>query len=165
MPFKDATQPVQIANGSGITAALRVTKACASVGVVLTAAAQELHFGGSLIGKSLVVQIGTGEDEGRLRVLVDKRGTFEARPFLKFGGVRLQIAAWPNLPRAPRAKGAVTAERQTDGSVLLTLPSWARPDGEGGKLDAAFGRAPAAVVQPKGVSSLAAAGKAKALGR
>ncbi|MCP3970040.1 MAG: hypothetical protein GY717_06945 [Rhodobacteraceae bacterium] len=171
MAFTPATPPEAKTPGTGISAVLRVSKTLNTVRLFLSATAQAEHFGGSIIGRKLRVEIGSGEDEGRLLIALDERGAVAANPFLKKGGATLVLNAWGNLPGAPRPKGDCSISRSGGGEAVLCLPSWAVAEGKGGKLDASYVAStppvPAArtrrEAQPRrSVSSQAAAGREKA---
>jgi len=77
------------------------------------------------------------------------------------------MASWDLLPKSKRPAASCTVfEAPTESLLILTLPSFCKPSGVGGKMAEAFpgpARAGAAAPNP-GVSSLAAQGRAKSRG-
>lgn len=151
---KPAPTSARYQPGPIVSAVLHKHRAGFKVRVNLNKQAQEKYFNTSLIGRRLTVQIGKDEDQGKICVRCDPKGAFEAKPFLKAGGVSIAIDGWDDLPDTPRGKADCKfLTCRASGAVVFALPPWSRSDAPGGKLGKSA---------PPPTTTFANAGKAKA---
>lgn len=173
MSFTEALPPRAKQDGTGISFSLRELRSGLQARVTMTEAAQKHIFGDVVVGRKAKALIGRDQDEGKLRIVLADDGFLEFTASIR-GSVSLSIRAWDLLPGSPRkAEAAAVVEGGGGDAVTLRLPSWAKPNGAGGKVEEAAPTRPAArkpepgeMVGKKAVS-LADAGEAmkKAVGR
>lgn len=115
------------ARAERISASLNVTRTSGkSVFLYFNKEAQRVLFGGSIVGRRLTVELGTGDDAGIVRVRLDERGNARASG-RRAGGAQVQIAAWGGLPDISIKAENCEYIAPTSGGHLIRLPEWAQP--------------------------------------
>jgi len=104
---------------------LQYSKRRKTVRITVTAEAQKLHFGGSLVGKRVDVMIGRDGDRGRIRVCVAKDGAFECRKSVR-DTVYIAINRWNLLPEDKRPAQMMRIASADDAGVTLMVPDYKR---------------------------------------
>lgn len=135
------------ANTGGLSCFLRITKRGAVFTLFMAAHIQERLFGGSIIGRSFVMAIGRGSDEGKVQlVMLDDNEVIDGHTFVAAKGIKagatLKCGAWDLLPKDKRQGTPVEIEHFDGKKAVLLLPSWARPSRSGGAMEAEFGLKP-----------------------
>jgi hypothetical protein len=141
MPFTDA-RPVEskTPNGTGISMSLSEPKRGRQVvRLTFSSAVQVALFGGPIRDLRFDIGIGRGADEGKLRLVLVDDGEFVAGGGVA-GSASIRITAWDLLPKSKMPSAAISIDhRPSNVEVILKLPSWAKPNGAGGRMEQEFG--------------------------
>ena len=140
MPFTDiAPPPPPPAPGTGISLGLSIPKrGSGKVRLTIRADQQERIFGGPIADKTFSAQVGRGKDEGLLRLVMDPEGDLTAKASMK-GSAFISMMAWDLLPKYKRPSGPCeVTQMPSNVEVIISLPSWAKPSGVGGKISTEF---------------------------
>lgn len=142
MAFTDIAPPPEPkgSGSTGISLGLRVTKSRGVLArLTISEEQQNLLFGGPVNGKRFHMMIGRGQDEGIMKLCLTSDGDIEAKTSAK-GAVFLTMKGWDLLPKDGRPAAQCTVKSHPSNVELyLCLPSWCRPNGVGGKMEAEFG--------------------------
>lgn len=143
MAFTDVAPPETWTNKTGISFSLSAPgkKKTATVRLSFTAVAQEEIFGGPIDGKRFFAKAGRAQDEGRLLLTEHDEGDLVAAKSMH-GSANIKMKAWDLLPKSKRPAAAIDLVGPQEGGFVFQLPTWARPNGVGGKMTEEYGLKP-----------------------
>lgn len=138
MSFTNALPPVGNTIKTGISFGISARSRGVTARLTFTAQAQQEIFNRPIAGLAFRVQVGRGQDEGRLLLSLDENGELQARGGVR-GSASIPMKAWDLLPQAKTpAAPCDLLEGRADG-LLIKLPVWTCPSKPGGKLDQEHG--------------------------
>lgn len=139
MPFTSAPPlPAPRPSGTGITCSTRISKRGNTFWLIFNEDAQKRYFGRSIIGEKADVRIGRGSDEGKMQITLGA-GDFEVHKGMR-GSATIKVGAWDLLPKDKRPAASGEPINFNERSMVLKLPSWAKPSSHDGKIAQEFSR-------------------------
>lgn len=133
---------------SGISMSIMKSTGGWVVRFTISEKAQEAHFGGSLDREKLDLLVGGGDDMGKAQIVVSPEGEFPVSTSGR-GGAYIRVGIWSALPKGRRPAATCEILQVEEDRVTVKLPSWAVPNGAGGKLDKSY-VPPSTASKPKG---------------
>lgn len=121
MSFKEALPPREKGPDLGVSFSLRIVHGSVQPRLTFNAAAQDEYFGGPVKGHKARVLVGTGEDEGKIKIVLSKDGMLTFQESMR-GSVSLAVRSWDGLPNNGRKAERVLRVSKDGDGLLIHLP-------------------------------------------